>query len=58
MASYEQIRRLGNDSHRSYCMHHTNNLPGAPGHEAWVTAHAGTQAAAEEVDEETDADDQ
>lgn len=37
-ADYKRIAHRGNQHHKSDCRYHTNNLPGAPGHEAWVAA--------------------
>lgn len=46
LADYRGIQRRGNTAHRADCQHHSNNLPGAPGHEAWVAARAAEGAPA------------
>ena len=38
LADYDTIRHGGNAHHRDTCYSHTNNLPGAPGHDAWLLA--------------------
>ena len=43
---YAEIRRHGNNEHQGDCRYHSNNLPGAPGHEAWVAAQTATAIAA------------
>ncbi|CAD6585494.1 MAG: hypothetical protein ASARMPRED_002181 [Alectoria sarmentosa] len=46
LADYAEIRRNGNYEHEDNCRYHSNNLPGAPGQEAWVAAQAATAAPA------------
>lgn len=46
LVDYAEIRRHGNTGHQDDCRYHSNNLPGAPGHEAWIAAQAGTAAPA------------
>ena len=41
---YAEIRRHGNTGHQSDCRYHSNNLPGAPGHETGVAAQAAAAA--------------
>ncbi len=44
LVDYAEISQHGNTRHRNDCRHHSDNLPGAPGHEAWVAARAATAA--------------
>ncbi|CAF9943493.1 MAG: hypothetical protein ALECFALPRED_000493 [Alectoria fallacina] len=46
LVDYAEIRRHGNNEHQGDCRYHSNNLPGAPGHEAWVAAQTATAIAA------------
>ena len=45
LADFNQIRLQGNGSHDINCQYHSNNIPGAPGHEAWLAAQDAVQEA-------------
>lgn len=46
LVDYSEIRRHGNTGHQNDCRYHSRNLPGAPGHEAWVAPQAAAAAPA------------